>query len=111
MKIDRRFLLRGMFQGGMAAVAITFARYFVELTRAPVSEGALAALVLVLARGRWRRLVVVLAVLVVLLVAAARLYRGAHYPTDLLGSLLFAVPWLLVTLRVLHVPDRAAADP
>jgi undecaprenyl-diphosphatase len=73
--------------------------------------GALAALVLALARGWWRRLAVVLAVLVVLLVAAARLYRGAHYPTDVLGSLLFAVPWLLVTLRVLHVPGRAAAGP
>jgi len=73
--------------------------------------GAVAALVIVLARGRWRRLAVVLAVLVVLVVAAARLYRGAHYPTDVLGSLLFAVPWLLVTLRVLDVPGRAAADP
>ena len=73
--------------------------------------GALAAFVLVLTRGRWRRLAVVLAVLVVLLVAAARLYRGAHYPTDLVGSLLFAVPWLLVTLRVLHVTDRAAPGP
>jgi APA family basic amino acid/polyamine antiporter len=41
-------LLLVIQSGGMAAVAITFARYFVELTRAPVSEGALAALVLVL---------------------------------------------------------------
>ncbi|HEV2880957.1 MAG TPA: amino acid permease [Pyrinomonadaceae bacterium] len=41
-------LLLVIQSGGMAAVAITFARYFVELTRAPVSESALAALVLVL---------------------------------------------------------------
>jgi APA family basic amino acid/polyamine antiporter len=41
-------LLLVIQSGGMAAVAITFARYFVELTRAPISEGALAALALVL---------------------------------------------------------------
>ncbi|MGI9105382.1 MAG: APC family permease [Pyrinomonadaceae bacterium] len=39
-------LLLVMQTGGMAAVAITFARYFAELTRAPLSEGLLAALVL-----------------------------------------------------------------
>jgi APA family basic amino acid/polyamine antiporter len=32
--------------GGMAAVAVTFARYFVELTRAPVADGFIAALAL-----------------------------------------------------------------
>jgi len=32
--------------GGMAAVAVTFARYFVELTRAPVPDGLIAALAL-----------------------------------------------------------------
>ena len=35
-------------------------------------------------------------------VALARLYRGAHFPTDVLGSVLFAVPWLLVTLKLLR---------
>jgi undecaprenyl-diphosphatase len=34
-------------------------------------------------------------------VALARLYRGAHFPTDLVGSVLFAVPWLIATLRLL----------
>src|SRR5580704_15077272 len=29
--------------GGMAAVAVTFARYFLEITRTPVSDGAIAA--------------------------------------------------------------------
>ncbi len=32
--------------GGMAAVTVTFARYFLELTRWPVSEGALAVITL-----------------------------------------------------------------
>jgi undecaprenyl-diphosphatase len=67
--------------------------------------GCLAALVLAATRAWWRRLAVILAVLVVLAVALARLYRGAHYPTDVLGSVLFAVPWLLVVLRVTP-PDR-----
>ena len=30
-----------------------------------------------------------------LLVAVGRLYRGVHYPTDVLASVAFAVPWLL----------------
>jgi APA family basic amino acid/polyamine antiporter len=34
--------------GGMAAVAVTFARYFLELTHAPLSDGAVAAAALVL---------------------------------------------------------------
>ncbi|HEX8633856.1 MAG TPA: amino acid permease [Pyrinomonadaceae bacterium] len=44
-------LLLVIQSGGMAAVAITFARYFAELTRAPLSESALAALALVLLTG------------------------------------------------------------
>jgi APA family basic amino acid/polyamine antiporter len=41
-------LLLVIQSGGMAAVAITFARYFSELTGAPLPEGALAALALAL---------------------------------------------------------------
>ncbi|HEV2801618.1 MAG TPA: amino acid permease [Pyrinomonadaceae bacterium] len=41
-------LLLVIQSGGMAAVAITFARYFAELTGAPLSEAALAALALAL---------------------------------------------------------------
>ena len=63
--------------------------------------GGIAGLVLTVTRARWRWVVLGLAVAVVLAVALARLYRGAHYPTDLLGSALFAVPWLVVTLRLL----------
>ncbi len=65
--------------------------------------GAIAAIVLAHARGRWRGrwrgLVIACAVGIIVVVAAARLYRGAHYPTDVLGSALFAVPWLVVTVR------------
>ena len=73
--------------------------------------GGIAGLVLSLTRARWRWLVVGLAVAVVLAVALARLYRGAHYPTDVLGSALFAVPWLVVTVRLLASGSgRAGAD-
>ncbi len=63
--------------------------------------GGIAALVLAATRAWWRWLVLVAAVVLVAVVAVARLCRGAHFPTDVLGSVLFAVPWLLVVLRVL----------
>ena len=70
--------------------------------------GALAALALVRVHRRGARVAVIAsAVGIVAVVAAARLYRGAHYPTDLLGSVLFAVPWLIVTVRLLPLPTVA----
>ena len=63
--------------------------------------GALAALVLRGTRAWWRWVVLALAVALVVGVAFARLYRGAHHPTDVLTSVAFAVPWLLVTLRLI----------
>ena len=68
--------------------------------------GTIAALLLTSPRTRLRRTVVTLAVAVVVLVALARLYRGAHYPTDVLGSLLFALPWVLVVVRLLAPPGQ-----
>jgi APA family basic amino acid/polyamine antiporter len=41
-------LLLVIQSGGMAAVAITFARYFLDLTHLPVAEGAVAAIALAL---------------------------------------------------------------
>jgi membrane-associated phospholipid phosphatase len=61
--------------------------------------GGVATIALRVVRAWWRWLVLGVAVVVIVAVAAARLYRGAHYPTDVLGSVLFAVPWLLVTAK------------
>ncbi len=70
--------------------------------------GALAALVLRGTRAWWRWVVLAVAVALVVGVAFARLYRGAHHPTDVLTSVAFAVPWLLVTLRL--VADEPVTD-
>lgn len=55
------------------------------------------AVALLVARGTkrwWRGPVVAIALAVPVLVAAQRLYSGVHYPTDVLGSVLLALPWI-----------------
>lgn len=71
--------------------------------------GGIAVLVLGTARGSWRWGVLGLAVVIPLLVAVARLYLGLHYPTDYLGSLLVAVPWLLACWWTLRPTARSRA--
>jgi undecaprenyl-diphosphatase len=56
--------------------------------------GAVAILVIGHARGWWRWLFLIPAVAMPVLVAIARMYRGEHHPTDILGSLLFSALWL-----------------
>ncbi len=63
--------------------------------------GSIAAVVCLVTRASWRWAVVTAAVVVVLAVATARLYRGAHWPTDVVASLLFASTWLWVCVRSL----------
>jgi undecaprenyl-diphosphatase len=77
--------------------------------------GAIAALVLAGTRAWWRWVVLGAAVLIIVGVAFARLYRGAHHPADVLASVAFAVPWLLVTMHLIGddagAPARAAGRP
>lgn len=64
------------------------------------------ALVLAAYVPHWRRRTWPL-FLVPLVVAPSRLYQGAHHPTDVLASLVFASVWLLVVARVL-LPREAS---
>jgi undecaprenyl-diphosphatase len=58
---------------------------------------ALAILVIGRARGWWRWLFLIPAIVMPVLVALSRMYRGEHHPTDILGSLLFSALWLTAT--------------
>ncbi len=55
---------------------------------------AIALLVLPRTRQWWRWVFVALAVIMPILVAASRMYRGMHHPTDVLGSLVLAAAWI-----------------
>ena len=85
----------------------------------------IAILVIGHARGWWRYLFIIPAVVMPVLIALARMYRGEHHPTDILASVLFAALWLTATTmlikpnkdgldrasrRPLGLPRRKAAD-
>ena len=55
-----------------------------------------------------RTLATVPAVLVPVLVAMSRLYRGMHYPTDVIAGALLACCWLAVTSTVILGPAEPA---
>jgi undecaprenyl-diphosphatase len=58
---------------------------------------AIAVLVIGHAHGWWRWLFLIPAIVMPILVATSRMYRGEHHPTDVLGSLLFTALWLTAT--------------
>ncbi len=55
---------------------------------------AIAILVIGHARGWWRYLFLIPAIVMPVMIAVARMYRGEHHPTDILASVLFAALWL-----------------
>lgn len=72
--------------------------------------GSIAALVVCYgARVMWRRLAITVAILVPVVVAASRLYRGMHYPTDVLGGALLGFTWLRMSMYALLGAPRAHA--
>lgn len=73
--------------------------------------GALALVAAAAAGRRWRGTLFAAAALTAALVAASRVYRGVHHPTDLLGSLLLAVPWLTATWWALSPAAAARSTP
>lgn len=68
--------------------------------------GALAALVIVHGRSRWRWAVLALPLLVPPAVAVSRIYLAAHHPTDVLAGLLLGAAWVLACTRFLLLEDR-----
>jgi undecaprenyl-diphosphatase len=74
---------------------------------------AIAILVIGHARGWWRWLFLIPAIVLPVLVALSRMYRGEHHPTDILGSLIFAALWLTATSVLIkpNAADRAPARP
>lgn len=73
--------------------------------------GALAVIVVRRVRTRWVRVLAAAVVLSIpVLVGATRLYRGMHYPSDLVGSLLSSGLVLLVAYVVVLRPRPIAID-
>jgi undecaprenyl-diphosphatase len=81
----------------------------------------IAILVIGHARGWWRYLFLIPAVLMPVTIALARMYRGEHHPTDILASVLFAALWLTAATilikpntdahdRAVRLPRRKAAE-
>ena len=62
----------------------------------------IAILVIGHARGWWRYLFLIPAIVMPVMIALARMYRGEHHPTDILGSLLFAALWLTATTMLIR---------
>ncbi|MCQ9182978.1 phosphatase PAP2 family protein [Streptomyces sp. IBSBF 2953] len=71
--------------------------------------GGLAVLALSRLRGPWRRIVGGLLLLVPVLVAVARLYRGMHHPTDVVGGLANGSLSLLIVGRALFTDGTVTA--
>ena len=70
---------------------------------------AIAILVIGHARGWWRYVFLIPAIVMPVMIALARMYRGEHHPTDILASVLFAALWLTAA-RMLIRPNESARD-
>lgn len=75
--------------------------------------GVLAAVVIANIRAwRWRVLVALAALLMVMLVGLSRIYLGVHYLSDVLAALAESVAWLSLCLIAVHtLRQRRASGP
>lgn len=75
----------------------------------------IAILVIGYARGWWRYLFLIPAIVMPVMIAVARMYRGEHHPTDILASVLFAALWLTAATMLIKPAegglDRAGRRP
>ena len=68
---------------------------------------ALAVITMCASTRAWlRTLAVILAVVAPVSVAFARLYRGMHFPTDVIGGAVLALSWLAITFVVIERQRR-----
>ena len=68
--------------------------------------GAIAAIILWHSRHRWINVAaVVICAAVPLLIAGSRVYRGMHYPTDVLAGVLLGAIWLSVVIFYVRTHD------
>jgi undecaprenyl-diphosphatase len=68
---------------------------------------AIAILVIGHARGWWRYLFLIPAIVMPVMIATARMYRGEHHPTDILASVLFAALWLTAATMLIRPNEDA----
>ena len=78
-----------------------------HVAAAVVTYGAIALLAHAWTRGWLRNLFTAWAVIAPVAVALSRLYRGGHYPTDVIVSIVYGGIWLAVCWHVLR-PGRGA---
>ncbi|NEA38803.1 diacylglycerol kinase family protein [Streptomyces sp. SID11385] len=71
----------------------------------------LAVLVLTRVRRPWRKALAGLLLLLPLLVGLARLYRGMHHPTDVVGGLVNGLLSVAVAARLLLIDASVTAEP
>ena len=68
--------------------------------------GSIAAIILWHSRHRWIKVAaVVIGAAVPLLIAGSRVYRGMHYPTDVLAGMLLGAIWLTVVIFYMRTHD------